>query len=52
MRLMFVLALLCAFPALAALTHESELSLVNAGGNSELQAYNSITKNKYQFEKN
>lgn len=52
MRLMLVLALLCAFPALAALTHESELSLVNAGGNSELQAYNSITKNKYQFEKN
>ncbi len=31
------------------LTHESEASLVNSGGNSELQAYNVKTSNKYKF---
>ena len=31
------------------LTHESEASLINAGGNSELQSYNAKTSNKYKF---
>ena len=36
----------------AKLTHESEASLINSGGNSELQSYNVKTTNKYQFTKN
>ncbi len=52
MRPLFAVLLLCIAPAAqAVLTHESEVSLLNAGGNSELQAYNAITKNKYEFGK-
>lgn len=52
MRFFFLAALLFSASAMAKLSHESELSIVNSGGNSELQAYNGQTKNKYQFEKN
>jgi putative salt-induced outer membrane protein YdiY len=51
MRCLLLLALLLTLPAHAKLTHESELSLLNSGGNSELQAYNGITKNKWDFTK-
>jgi putative salt-induced outer membrane protein len=46
------LALLCllSFPAWATLTHESELAVVAAGGNSDLQTINAATKNKYQTQ--
>lgn len=52
MRFFFLAALLFSASAMAKLSHESELSIVNSGGNSDLQAYNGQTKNKYQFEKN
>ncbi len=49
--LLSALLLLLHSPAWAKLTNESELSMVNTGGNSELQAYNALTKNKYSFTK-
>jgi hypothetical protein len=52
MKLLLILVAMFALPAWAKLSHESELSVVNTGGNSELQAYNGITKNKYDFTKN
>lgn len=52
MRFFVLVSLLFSVSAWAKLSHESELSIVNSGGNSELQAYNGQTKNKYQFEKN
>ncbi|MBY0516539.1 MAG: DUF481 domain-containing protein [Bacteriovoracaceae bacterium] len=51
MKLLALLIFALSLPAYAALTHESEVSMVNTGGNSELQAYNTTTKNKYQFTK-
>jgi putative salt-induced outer membrane protein len=50
--LLSLLLLVTSLPALAKLAHESELSVLNTGGNSELQAYNVLTKNKYDFTKN
>ena len=47
--LIAVLSLFC-LPALAKLTHESELAIIAAGGNTDLQTINTATKNKYEFE--
>jgi putative salt-induced outer membrane protein len=48
----FFLFIILALPCIAEakLTHESELSVVAAGGNSDLQTTNTATKNKYEFE--
>lgn len=51
MKLFALLLLLLAAPAWAVLTHESELAMLNTGGNSDLQSYNAATKNKYSFTK-
>lgn len=53
MRLLaLILILTTSLSAQAKLTHESEASLINSGGNSELQSYNVKTDNKYNFTKN
>ncbi len=52
MKLLLLLLLTITGPVWASLVHESELSMVNANGNSDLQAYNASTKNTYQFSKN
>jgi putative salt-induced outer membrane protein YdiY len=36
----------------ATLKHESEVSILSAGGNTELETYNSKTSNRWQFDKN
>ncbi len=51
MKLFVLLSLILAAPAWATLTHESELAMLNTGGNSDLQSYNAATKNKYSFTK-
>ena len=50
MRFCLSLLVLVSLPAFAKLTHESELSVIAAGGNTDLQTINSATKNKYEFE--
>ena len=52
MKLLLLLLLLTLKPAWAKLEHESEISVINTQGNSELQSYNLLTKNKYNFTQN
>lgn len=47
----FYIFLFLSFPALAQLTHESELSLIQSGGNAEAQTNNAKTTNTYRWEK-
>jgi len=51
MKLLLIFLTMLSLPAWAELSHESELSVLNTGGNSELQAYNAITKNKFVADK-
>ena len=48
--LVLLFCLLAVSAAHAVLTDESEVSLLNSGGNSKLQSYNVKTVNKYEFE--
>ena len=50
MRIVVFLFVFISLPAIAKLTHESELSIIAAGGNTDLQTINTATKNKYEFE--
>lgn len=50
MRFLLLTALLLSVSAWAKLTDESEASLINTGGNSQLQSYNVKTTNKYERE--
>ncbi len=50
MKVIIAALALLSLPAFAKLTHESELAIIAAGGNTDLQTTNAATKNKYEFE--
>lgn len=50
MKVIIMMALLFSFQALAQLTNESEISLIQSGGNSEVQTTNAKTTNTYKWD--
>lgn len=50
MKVMILIALFLSFSAMAQLTNESEISLIQSGGNSEVQTTNAKTTNKYKWD--